>query len=379
ALGDTEPEVRMGVVKALGYSESYRAIIPVSEMLKDPDNGVRREAALALGWLKDKRGIEPLIDILKDINEDPSVRSGALLSLFRLESGVTTAPVIEQIRSGEERNRIRAMEVLQASLRDEESVLLNRKGLIQPLMELLQDQDKEIRRAAIKTLCLIKDTAITPVIIGTLSDKSDDVRKEAAAGLGELRDRRATNPLTGLLKDKDDAIRSAAIKSLGFLLDKSAVPSIYQIVNDKNEKKTIRLSALSALQEIDFYYWNRNAYLFLEDSIPEIRHEAVKSVGKVHSTQSVDLLIKCLQNDKDRGVRREVIAALGSYKENRVVDLLIGIIKSSSEAKDIRAEAINSLTQIGDDRAVIHLYGIAQNKRDELRAEAADAIEHFGK
>lgn len=379
SLGDPEPEVRMGVVKALGYSESYRAIIPVSEMLKDPDNGVRREAALALGWLKDKRGIEPLIDTLKDINEDPSVRSGALLSLFRLESGVTTAPVIEQMRSGEERNRIRAMEVLQASLRDEESVLLNRKGLVQPLMELLQDQDKEIRRAAIKTLCLIKDTAITPVIIGTLSDKSDDVRKEAAAGLGELRDKRATNPLAGLLKDKDDEIRNAAIKSLGLLLDKAAVPSIYQIVNDKNEKKTIRLFALAALQDIDLYYWDRNAYLFLEDLIPEIRHEAVKGVGKAHSTQSVDLLIKCLQNDKDRGVRREVVAALGLYKEKRVVDLLIGIIKSSSEAKDIRTEAIISLTHIGDDRAVIHLYGIAQNKRDELRAEAADAIERFGK
>lgn len=107
--------------------------------------------------------------------------------------------------------------------------------------------------------------------------------------------------------------------------------------------------------------------------------EAVRGVARLHDLQSIDLLVRCLQNDKDRVVRKEVITALGSYKEKKAVDALIGIIKSSSEEKETRSEAITSLTKIGDERAVIHLQGIAQNKRDELREEAAEALEGFGK
>lgn len=382
ALGDTEADVRASVVKALGYSESYRAIIPVTQVLKDVDMDVRREAALSLGWLKDKRGTEPLLEMLRDSNEASTVRSGALLSLIRLESEVTLVPLLDLLQGKDEKGRLSALEVLQSALREDDTVLLNRKPLIQPLTEVIKDSNTNVRvkSSAIQTLSLIKETSVVPLLINALSDRSKEVRIETIKGLGELRDKRAANPLVVLLKEKDEDIRLSALKSLATILDKSAVPQVYEIVEiakDKSNNKNIRLTAVSSLQEIDLYYWNKNSSSFLEDEIPEIRVEAVRGIARLHDLQSIDLLVRCLQNDKDRVVRKEVISALGLYKEKKAIDLLIGIIKSSSEEKEIRSEAIASLTKIGDERAVIHLQGIAQNKRDELREEAETALKGF--
>lgn len=374
ALGDPESDVRASVAKALGYSESYRAIIPVAQMLKDPAQNVRREASLALGWLKDKRGTEPLLEILRDNNEDPSVRSGALLSLIRLESEVTIVPVVEQLHGKDEKNRISALEVLQAALTEDETVLLNRKPLVQPLTELLNDPDNEIKCAAIKTISLIKDTSVVPVLIKSLSDKSKEVRLDVIKVLGELNDKRASAPLVSLLNDKDEDLRLSALNSLGRLMDKETVPAIFQIVKNRNEKRIVRISALTALQGIDPFFWNNNSQQFIEDDLPEIRREAVIGVAKLHDAQSADLLLHCLQNDKDKNVRKETITALGYYKDKKIVDALISIIKSRNEEKEIRLAAMTSLVRIGDEKAVIHLQGIARNNMDELKSDAEEAL-----
>jgi len=377
ALDDPEADVRVSVVKALGYSESYRAIIPVADMLKDHDKDVRREAALALGWLKNTRGIEPLLEIIRNINEYPSVRASALLSLVKLESDVTVSPLLEQLHGKDEKNKIRAMEVLQAALTEDETVLLNRKPFVQPLTELLNDPNTEIKCAAIKTITLIRDTSVVPLLISTLSDKSKEVRTDVIKGLGELRDKRATTVLVSLLNDKDEDIRLSVLKSLGLIIDKETIPVIFQIIKDKDEKRDVRISAFNALQQIDPFFWNKNSAQFLEDELPEIRIEAIKGIGNLHEAQSADLLLHCLQNDKDNVVRKEVITALGYYKERKVVDSLISIIKSRNEEREIRFEAMASLVRIGDERAVIHIEGIARNSMDELRSDAEEALERF--
>src|SRR4030067_3409214 len=193
-------------------------------------------------------------------------------------------------------------------------------------------------------------------------------------GLGEFRDKKASTALVSLLNNKDEDIRLSVLKSLGLIIDKETIPVIFQIIKDKDEKRDVRISAFNTLQQIDPFFWNKNSSQFLEDDLPEIRIEAIKGIGNLHDTQSVDLLLRCLQNDKDNVVRKEAIIALGSYKERRVVDSLIGIVKSSYEEKEIRLEALESLVRIGDERAVIHIEGIARNNLDEFRRETEHAL-----
>jgi len=376
-LNDPEPEVRLEAIKALGYSESYRAIIPVAKMLRDKDKGVRREAALALGHLRDRRGIDYLLDTLKNSEEDSSVRSGAILSLIRLESEITTSPIFEEMSAQDERTRLRALETLKMALSEDESVLLKRKEMIRPLEEALKDQSPEIRREALKVIAHIKDPVLVPAVINALSDSSTDVRMDAIKTLAGIKDSRAVEPLIELFSDEDHSIRSGAINALSGFMDKRTVPYLLKIMSDKNESADIRLLIMSALRQIDPSQWTKSINLLVEDPSPEIRREAIRGISTLQDPGTVTLLLACLM-DKDKEVRREVVLALGNYKENRVVDSLISIVKSSTEEKDIRSDAITSLVSIGDERAVIHLMGIARNKRDELQGDAAIALKSFG-
>lgn len=377
-LHDPEPEVRLEAIKALGYSESYRAIIPVAQMLKDEDKGVRREAAIALGHLRDRRGIDYLLDTLKNSEEDSSVRSGAILSLIRLESDITTEPVFEQMNAHDERTRLRAVETLKMALSEDESVLLKRKEMIRPLQEALKDQSPEVRCEALKVIAHIKDPSLVPAVINALSDSSNNVRTDAINTLAGIKDSRAVEPLIELLSDKDHSIRIGAINALSGFMDKRTVPHLLKIMSDKNEAADIRLLIMSALRQINPSQWTKNIVLLVEDPSPEIRREAIRGISTLQDPGTVTLLLTCLM-DKDKEVRREVVLALGNYKDNRVVDQLITILKSSTEEKGIRIAAINSLTRIRDERSVIYLMGIAKNKRDELQNEALIALQEFSR
>jgi len=377
-LNDPEPEVRLEAIKALGFSESYRAIIPVTQMLKDRDKGVRREAALALGHLRDRRGIDYLLDTLINSEEDSSVRSGAILSLIRLESDITTAPIFEQMSAHDERTRLRALETLKMAVSEDESVLLKRKEMIRPVQEALKDQSPEVRCEALKVIAHIKDPALVPDVINALSDSSNNVRKDAINTLADIKDSRSVEPIIELLSDKDHNIRSGAIRALSGFMDKRTVPHMLKIMSDKNETTDIRLLIMSLLRQIDPAQWSKNIALLVEDPSPEIRREAVRGISILQDPDTVTLILTCLM-DKDKDVRREVVLALGNYKDNRVVDQLITILKSSTEEKDIRSAAINSLTRIRDERSVIHLMGISKNKRDELQNEALIALQEFSR
>ena len=65
-LGDSDGEVRTGVVHAMGIAKDQRFVEPLIAALADGDDAVRLMAAEALGKLGDKRAIEPLVSMLAD-------------------------------------------------------------------------------------------------------------------------------------------------------------------------------------------------------------------------------------------------------------------------------------------------------------------------
>ncbi|MBI5191859.1 MAG: HEAT repeat domain-containing protein [Nitrospirae bacterium] len=175
------------------------------------------------------------------------------------------------------------------------------------------------------------------------------VRMDTIKTLAGIKDSRAVEPLIELLSDKDHNIRSGAINALSGFIDKRPVPFLLKIMSDKNEPADIRLLIMSALRQIDPAQWTKNIVLLVEDPSPEIRREAIRGISTLQDPSIITLLLKCLM-DKDKEVGREVVLALGNYKDNKVVDQLITILKSSTEEKDIRIAAINSLARIRDER-----------------------------
>jgi tetratricopeptide (TPR) repeat protein len=85
-LKDENPSVRKAVIDEFGkkIADSKMVVIPLCEMLKDPDMSVRIAAANALGELKDKKAFVPLQEALKVKNENIQVQQairGALMNI----------------------------------------------------------------------------------------------------------------------------------------------------------------------------------------------------------------------------------------------------------------------------------------------------------
>ncbi len=83
--GKTQNE-RLQAVVALGKSADPRAVRPLTDLLGDPDPGIRLSATTALGQLKSGRPVDELIVRLRDRNEDAAIREQAAVALSAIRS-----------------------------------------------------------------------------------------------------------------------------------------------------------------------------------------------------------------------------------------------------------------------------------------------------
>jgi len=88
-------------------------------------------------------------------------------------------------------------------------------------------------RAVVDALVKIGKPAVNP-LIEVLNDKNKDIRLVAVVALGEIKDKRAIPPLIEALKDEDWCVRFAAAKALGEIKDKRAVSPLIEALKDEN-------------------------------------------------------------------------------------------------------------------------------------------------
>ncbi len=144
---------------------------------------------------------------------------------------------------------------------------------IEPLVQRLDDEDSEVRKAAAESLDelewaykndiekfnylfakqewdkLIKmgEHAVMP-LIKALQDKHWKIRSESAKALGEIGDIQAIEPLIQALQDGDIAVQKQVIRALGKLKDVRAIEPLRQSL--KSEKESVRKEATKALEAI---------------------------------------------------------------------------------------------------------------------------------
>jgi hypothetical protein len=161
-LDSRSKDIRLGAIEALGDSGDQRAIIPLTPLLRDPDNEIRWETALALGMFHDEEVIPFLKEAIRD--RDRYVREGAALSLQRL--------------SWKPENLLEEGYILSA--RQEWDALTRCGSLaVLPLDIASRDKDPEIRLNAARTLGELGSEEAIPVIYRLLRDPDERVRWEA--------------------------------------------------------------------------------------------------------------------------------------------------------------------------------------------------------
>ncbi len=91
---------------------------------------------------------------------------------------------------------------------------LKARSAVIPLIKLLKDGSKDIRRNVAFSLGDIGDKAAVEPLLRALSDMSSDVRWSAAIALGNIGDARAVEDLTAAADDHDVDVRRAAKEAL---------------------------------------------------------------------------------------------------------------------------------------------------------------------
>lgn len=112
---------------------------------------------------------------------------------------------------------------------------------VKPLVEQLKVEEGYGRRYATYALKDIGDAAAVQNLIQALKDDDWGVRKFSALALGEIGDKQATEPIIALLEDEDWGVKVAATRALGDLKDERAIDPIKKArrkaTGDKEYKK----------------------------------------------------------------------------------------------------------------------------------------------
>ena len=154
---------------------------------------------------------------------------------------------------------------------------------IEPLLDITQDSDPNLRAIALKALGSFHDARIAPVLIRALQDKASDVRKEAATALGfrpELNEAlNLVEHLCPLLYDYNLEVCSQAAISLSRIKNKAATTALFKVLR--------------------------------ADTTPiELKVDVVKALGWSETSSSIDYLAKTLSVSPPR-ITSEIIVVLG--------------------------------------------------------------------
>ena len=176
ALGDSSVVVRASACRALRRIKNARAIKPLMQVLTDGDPTVRKNAASALGRLRARSAVELLLEMLDD--EDKDVRRDAICALGEIGDSRAVAPAKKMFATdkwdGARKAALytmvklatpkAAVGLLVTALNDprvwDSRVVGNAlvgigKPVVEPLIDLLSNTNKDVRQAASNALAQI--------------------------------------------------------------------------------------------------------------------------------------------------------------------------------------------------------------------------------
>jgi len=291
-----------------------------------------------------KRPLDGLLDELRARADMPTVAS--LYTLAGLE-----AADVAQVREVwlnlpvELRQRLvaRLVEVAEADFEADFGALF-RMGL--------EDQDAEVRAAAVEGLWEDEDVRLVPLLaVAVRQDEATIVRMAAATSLGrfillgELEKIRpapqaiAYEALLAACRDveEDVEVRRRALESLAYVSNE-AVAELIRRAYAVPEDDKMSASAVFAMGRSADPRWAYQVRQKLFSPHPELRYEAARACGELQVTEAVPELEE-LAEDADPEVQEAALWALGQIGGDRARRILERYCRARDEATRVAAEA----------------------------------------
>jgi HEAT repeat protein len=230
---------------------------------------------------------------------------------------------------------------------------------VDPLIAALDDPNTAVRTLAARTLGQIGVQAIGP-LADTLRRSTTVMREAAVEALSNIRDEKAVQHLLAALSDRNESVRDKAARAL-VNIGKVAVPGLLQLLNQVSQGE-IRQRAMWALERL-------GAEPLTETYIRPVAHGKWKDVGRV-DTDNLLALTAALK-EPDKKARATAIQTLANIGDERAVPGL-GLALTGPD-RDLRDMAIHALVKIGP-AAVPALLEMLKHGSSDLRPRVADVL-----
>lgn len=186
-----------------GYTD-YSALLVSS--LKDNSPRVRKSAAIAVGKLGLVSAAPDVLALLDDSAADVCSAAVASLQSFASLDRSAIVDMARRLSDSELAHYRRCAALLLANLGESERLLL-----------LVNDENSQVRSAALASLGSIHAAGSFQVLVMALSDAEPDVRIAAADALGRMMDTAALEYLEKTLEDQDVWVQCSAMKAINLI------------------------------------------------------------------------------------------------------------------------------------------------------------------
>lgn len=233
------------------------------------------------------------------------------------------------------------------------------------LIESLNDENSQVKISAIDALGILKINSAIPELLKFFYDQQAQVRQAAVLAIGNIADLLSTEKdLIRMLEDEDKGVKNATIRTLGKLKSGNAKEMLINVLNDKNE--IMVKDAIWALGEIGDSSVRFKLYELLSptsgNNSTVIKQEIMIALEKLHESDSIPYLVE-LFNDKDDTIKLNAAKTLAKLKSNEGQKYTIELLTNPD--RNLRYQAVEMLGDIGNERCKDALRQVVQFEVDE--------------
>lgn len=322
------------------------AILPLLDLLNDEDIDLedRWVVARILGDFPQPPAIAALVELISH-NPDPELTAIATSALTKI--GVPAIATLTNLIDTADR---RIAVTILAQIRHSET--------IEPLIQVSNDPDPQLRTLSIEALGSFHDDRIPPLLLAKLTDPDPHVRQAAVTALCLRSDLAIeldlSQHLRPLLFDLNLAVCQATALGLSRLPDPAVVKALTEILLSTHTPSPLRSSVILALgwigtpAAIDSLILALNPRL--EISINLVA-EIIIAIGKTEreSIYASQMLVNYLHANRSAPaiVKQEIATALGNLGNSNIISDLVHLLADSDDRVKLHtSNAISKLSVI---------------------------------
>lgn len=346
AFRNADPIIRRQAVLGAGRIQDHRATSPLLELLGSPDTTLHAATMFALGLLGDTSAVAGLLSRLAD---PAPLAAGA---------AAEAASTLAKLGTPLARTAFRDLMAGQVG-----RIPAERRGLMLP--GLLVESWRFGRAAPVE------------LAVGYLSDTSDDIRWKAAYLLGRTRASVGTRALLASAADPAPWVRQYALRGLTRpAVDSAGIPrdSLYPVLVRalSDADPGVRVNALQALASFADSAHLDLAAAALRDPIPNVRLEAIVTLGALGGQDGLALLARiAAARDEPLVMRREALLGLLRADTARAAGMAAQLAASPVRGERLLAIELATAARVAD---ITPFEPLIRDPEPQVQAAALNAL-----